>query len=122
VQADGARRTRTMGRRGGNRVGMCSGHFDEFDHHDPAARCGGQPLPQHHTALFVAVIAFVVFTVVSTATVGLIYLYYARRPGDAEEHLSDLRDRVVRAGPVLFAAVSLLVGAYLVVDGITALV
>lgn len=75
-----------------------------------------------HTALFVAVIAFVVFTVVSTATVGLIYLYYARRPGDAEEHLSDLRDRVVRAGPVLFAAVSLLVGAYLVVDGITALV
>ncbi|MGO8861158.1 MAG: hypothetical protein ACLQRH_10390 [Acidimicrobiales bacterium] len=67
-------------------------------------------------------IAFLVFTLVSTATVGLIFLYYARRPGDAEEHLSALWDRVARAGPALFAAVSLLVGAYLVIDGVVAIV
>jgi hypothetical protein len=73
---------------------------------------------RHHSALAIAVLAFVLFTVVSTATVGLIYLYYARRPGQAEAQLSALRDRVVQAGPVLLTVVSLAVGAYLIVDGI----
>lgn len=45
------------------------------------------------------------------------YLYYARHPGEARTHLVDLRDRVVRAGPTVFAVVALLVGLYLVVDG-----
>jgi Sap, sulfolipid-1-addressing protein len=75
-----------------------------------------------HTALLVAIIAFLVFTVVSTATVGLTFLYYARRPGEAEAHLSALRDRMVRAGPAIFASVSLLVGAYLVIEGVSGLV
>ena len=36
-----------------------------------------------HAAWEVALIAFIVFTVVSTATVGLTFLYFARRPGEA---------------------------------------
>ena len=76
---------------------------------------------RHHSALIVAAIAFAVFTVASTATIGLIYLYYARRPGDAEEHLDALRDRLVGAGPAMFSLVSLLVGLYLVIDGVIAL-
>ena len=79
-------------------------------------------LIRHHSAVLVAFIALVVFTIVSTATVGLIFLYYSRRPGDAEARLFDLRDRVVRAGPVLFAVVSLLVGVFLVIDGILGIV
>lgn len=78
-------------------------------------------LVRHHSAALVALITFLVFTVLSTATVGFIYLYYARRPGEAEAHLSELRDRVVAAGPALFAIVSLLVGAYLTIDGIVAI-
>lgn len=70
-----------------------------------------------HTAFLVALIAFAVFTVVSTATVAGIYLYFARRPGQAEAHLQALRDRLVQAGPALFAAVTFLVGLYLIVDG-----
>lgn len=72
---------------------------------------------RHHSALLVVVAAFAVFTVVSTATVGALYLYFARRPGEAQAHLTALRDRVVAAGPAVFAAVTLLVGLYLIVDG-----
>ena len=38
----------------------------------------------HHSAAIVTVVAFLLFTLASTATVGLTYLYYARRPGEAE--------------------------------------
>jgi uncharacterized membrane protein YhaH (DUF805 family) len=76
---------------------------------------------RHHGAFLIAVVAFAVFTVVSTATVAGIYLYFARRPDEAKEHLEALRSRLVEAGPVLFAVASLLVGAYLVVDGILGL-
>ena len=62
-------------------------------------------LVRHHSAFLVVVFAFVAFAVLSTATVGLIFLYFARRPGEAEAHLSDLRDRLVRAGPAIFAIV-----------------
>ncbi len=79
-------------------------------------------LIRHHSAVFIAFIAFLVFTVLSTATVGLIFFYYARRPGEAEAHLSTLRDRVVLAGPAIFAIVSVLVGIYLVIDGILGIV
>ena len=51
-------------------------------------------LVRHHSALPVVVFAFVAFAVLSTATVGLIFLYFARRPGEAEAHLSDLRDHL----------------------------
>jgi hypothetical protein len=75
-------------------------------------------LVRHHSALSVVVVAFVAFAVLSTATVGLIFLYFARRPGEAEAHLSDLRDRVVRAGPAVFAVVSVAVGVFLIIDGV----
>jgi hypothetical protein len=75
-------------------------------------------LVRHHSALTIAVIALLFFTILSTATVGLIFLYYARRPGEAEARLSALRDRVVHAGPTIFALVSLLVGVFLTIDGI----
>jgi hypothetical protein len=79
-------------------------------------------LVRHHSALPVVVFAFVAFAVLSTATVGLIFLYFARRPGEAEAHLSDLRDRVVRAGPAIFAIVSAAVGVFLIVDGVIGIV
>jgi len=79
-------------------------------------------LVRHHSALPVVVFAFVAFAVLSTATVALIFLYFARRPGEAEAHLSDLRDRVVRAGPAIFAIVSVVVGGYLIVDGVIGIV
>jgi len=65
-------------------------------------------------------ITFFVFTVLSTATVGLIVLYYARR-GEAEAHLSAPRDRMVVASPAIFAAISVLVGACLTIDGLLAI-
>ncbi len=79
-------------------------------------------LVRHHSAAVIALIAFLVFTVLSTATVGLIYLYFARRPGEAETHLSALRDQVVHAGPAIFAMVSLVVGLYLTIDGILGII
>ena len=79
-------------------------------------------LIRHHSAAIIAFVAFLVFTVVSTATVGLIFLYFARSPGEAEAHLSALRDRVVQAGPTIFAAVAFLVGVYIMIDGILGLI
>jgi heme/copper-type cytochrome/quinol oxidase subunit 4 len=75
-----------------------------------------------HAAWEVAVIAFLVFTIVSTATVGLTFLYFARSPGEAQEHLEALRDRVVRAGPAIATVVYLFVALYLIVDGVRGLV
>ncbi len=74
-------------------------------------------LVRHHSAFVIAVVSFVAFTLLSTATVGLIFLYFARRPGEAEAHLSQLRDRLTQAGPAVFAIVCVAVGAFLIVDG-----
>ena len=79
-------------------------------------------LVRHHSAFPIVVIAFLAFALLSTATVGLIFLYFARRPGEAEAHLSDLRDRLVRAGPAVFAIVSAAVGVFLIVDGVAGIV
>jgi hypothetical protein len=79
-------------------------------------------LVRHHSAFLVVLFAFLVFAFLSTATVGLIFLYFARRPGQAEAHLSDLRNRLVQAGPAIFAIVSAALGIYLIVDGITGIV
>ena len=68
-----------------------------------------------------AAIAFVLFTVFSTATVGLMFVYYSRHPGDAEARLADLRDRAVSAGPALGSAVAAMVGVFLVLDGLLSL-
>jgi uncharacterized membrane protein YjgN (DUF898 family) len=79
-------------------------------------------LVRHHPAFPVVVFAFLAFALLSTATVGLIFLYFARRPGQAEAHLSDLRNRLVRAGPAIFAIVSVAVGVFLIIDGVTGIV
>jgi Sap, sulfolipid-1-addressing protein len=74
-----------------------------------------------NVSLLLVAVAFAVFTIASTATVALMFLYYARYPGQAQAHLAALRDRVVAAGPALWAVVSMLVGAALLVDGLLAL-
>ncbi|MET1058972.1 MAG: GAP family protein [Nocardioides sp.] len=71
----------------------------------------------HTTGLKVA-IAFVLFTVASTATVGLMFLYYARYPGEAQAQLAALRDRVVAAGPAMGGVAGMLVGGFLMIDGL----
>jgi hypothetical protein len=65
-------------------------------------------------SVIVVAVAFAMFTVASTATVGLMYLYYARHPGEAQARLTMLRDRVVEAGPVVGAVMGLLVGGFLI--------
>ena len=72
---------------------------------------------RHHLSAGVALLAFLLFTIASTATVGLIYLYFEFRPGSAEAQLERLRLWVEQTGPVLFAVVLLLVGLFLIVDG-----
>jgi hypothetical protein len=49
------------------------------------------------------------------------FVYYARYPGEAQAQLAALRDRVVAAGPAMGAAAGILVGAFLVVDGLLGL-
>jgi hypothetical protein len=75
----------------------------------------------HHPVLLVTLIAFACFTVVSTATIGLMFVYYSRRPGDAEAYLAVLRDRVVASGPAMLAIVAALAGGVLTIDGVIGL-
>jgi len=79
-------------------------------------------LVRHHSAFLIVVFAFLAFALLSTATVGLIFLYFARRPGQAQAHLSDLKDRLAHAGPAVFAIVSAAVGVFLIIDGVTGIV
>ena len=74
----------------------------------------------HVTGLMVA-IAFLLFTIASTATVGLMFLYYARYPGEAQARLAALRDQVVAAGPAMGAIAGMIVGTFLIIDGVTGL-
>jgi len=59
----------------------------------------------------------VVFMAVSTASVGLIFLYYARQPGEAEAQLAALRVRLADAGPSLIALVVIAAGTIVALDG-----
>jgi hypothetical protein len=75
----------------------------------------------NQTGALVVALAFIFFTLASTATVGLMFLYYARHPGDAQTQLAALRDRVAAAGPALGCFAGLLVGGFLIVDGLLGL-
>lgn len=75
----------------------------------------------HHTTGLLVAIAFGLFTVASTATVGLMFLYYARNPGEAQTQLTALQDRVVAAGPAMGALVGMLVGGFLIIHGLITL-
>jgi len=72
----------------------------------------------HHEPGLVALIAFACFTVASTASVGLMYGYFTRRPDEATAYLDELRDRAIASGPTVFAAAATVVGTFLVVDGL----
>ena len=69
----------------------------------------------HETGLAVA-IAFVLFTVASTATVGLMFLYYARYPGEAQAAGRPAGPRGGRR-PAMGAVAGMLVGGFLMIDG-----
>src|SRR5579862_432401 len=56
-------------------------------------------LVRQHRAALVVLVAFVLFTVISTATVGATFWYYSRQPEKADLQLSALRLRLVEAGP-----------------------
>ncbi|HET7195251.1 MAG TPA: GAP family protein [Nocardioides sp.] len=71
------------------------------------------------TGLLVA-IAFALFTVASTATVALMFVYYARYPGEAQARLAELRDRAMAAGPTAGAVAGMLVAGFLIIDGLLA--
>ena len=49
------------------------------------------------------------------------FLYYSRYPGEAQTQLAILRDRVVAAGPAVAAVAGMLVGGFLLVDGLLGL-
>jgi len=72
----------------------------------------------HHAPRFLSLVAFACFVVASTASVGLMFLYYNRDPDRAATYLDDLRDRAIAEGPAVFAGVTTGLGAFLVVDAI----
>ena len=51
----------------------------------------------------------------------LMFVYYSRYPGEAQTQLAVLRDRVVAAGPAVGALAGMLVGGFLIVDGLLGL-
>ena len=69
------------------------------------------------TGLLVA-IAFALFTVASTATVAMMFVYYARYPGEAQTRLAELRDRAMAMGPTAGAVAGMLVAGFLIIDGL----
>ena len=71
----------------------------------------------NHISGLAVLVAFGLFTVASTATVGLMFVYYARNPGEAETRLAALRDSVVAAGPAMGAVIGMLVGGFLMIYG-----
>jgi hypothetical protein len=75
----------------------------------------------NHTTGLRVLVAFALFTVASTATVALMFMYYARYPDEAGTMLSELRDRVVAAGPRMGALAGVAVGAFLIIDGLIGL-
>jgi hypothetical protein len=79
-------------------------------------------LVHDQSAFVVAVIAFAIFAVVSTATVGAMYLYYRRQPDEANTRLGELMAWVVNAGPTVIAVASLGIGLVLLFDGLRTLV
>lgn len=78
-------------------------------------------LAHHHVQGLLTLVAFACFTVASTASVGLMYVFYARRPGEADAYLGRLRDRAIASGPTVFAVAAVVIGAFLVVDAVVSL-
>ena len=62
--------------------------------------------------------AFLLFSVLSTATVIAMFAYYAVRPDQARDRLGELKVRLVHIGPIATAVLSVVIGAFLLADGI----
>ncbi len=76
----------------------------------------------HHQAQgLIILVAFACFTIASTASVALMYLYYAWRPGEAQTYLAQLQARAIAAGPDVVAVAATVVGAFMLVDGLIGL-
>ena len=52
--------------------------------------------------------------------VALMFVYYARYPGEAQARLAELRDRAMAAGPTAGAVAGMLVAGFLIIDGLLA--
>jgi hypothetical protein len=75
----------------------------------------------HHAPRVVTLIAFACFMVASTASVGLMYFYYRRRPSEASAYMAELRERATASGRAVFAVAAMAVGLFLVLDGLVGL-
>lgn len=79
-------------------------------------------LVHHDIGPAVTAFGFLLFTACSTAGVVAVFAYHAWRPDVSEARLAALRGRLTQLGPTLVASVSLLVSAFLVADGLLALI
>ena len=76
----------------------------------------------HKSGPLAVVLAFVLFSTLSTAGVLLIFVYSSLHSEVAETRLDDIKGRLVRIGPIATAVLSALVGAALVAVGVFGLV
>jgi len=76
----------------------------------------------HRAGPLAVVLAFVLFSTLSTAAVIVIFVYSSVRSDVAETRLDDIKGRLVRMGPIATAVLSALVGAALIAVGVFGLV
>jgi hypothetical protein len=72
----------------------------------------------HKSGPLAVVLAFVLFSTLSTAAVIIIFVYSSIRSEVAETRLDDIKGRLVRIGPIATAVLSALVGSALIAVGI----
>jgi threonine/homoserine/homoserine lactone efflux protein len=76
----------------------------------------------HKAGPLAVVLAFVLFSALSTATVITMFVYSTVRSDATENRLDDIKRRLVQIGPIAAAVLSALVGAALIAVGVFGLV
>ena len=76
----------------------------------------------HRAGPLAVVLAFVLFSTLSTSAVIIIFVYSRVRTDVAETRLDDIKGRLVHIGPIATAVLSALVGAALIAVGVYGLV
>jgi threonine/homoserine/homoserine lactone efflux protein len=76
----------------------------------------------HRAGPLAVVLAFVLFSTLSTSAVIIIFVYSSVRTDVAETRLDDFKGRLVHIGPIATAVLSALVGAALIAVGVFGLV
>lgn len=76
----------------------------------------------HKSGPLAVVLAFVLFSTLSTSAVIIIFVYSSVRTDVAETRLDDFKGRLVHIGPIATAVLSALVGAALIAVGVFGLV